>query len=713
MTKRNPWVFIYFEGVDTHMNLVENLDRVIIDRLDERFALQQDFTEYEEFTAAVPPDFSRPLNPEKVSHSSSVWLAEWKAEVDKRLLRQQFVFLVGAPGIGKTHYIALKKEDWLKRGEICKEHDGSSDEFFKQALADVLDEHLDELVEAKVWYLIMDEFHMMPVDLKRQLLQWVRSHPSVKLLMIGNRYDSVDIQLFTDIFDVLDPSNHLVCVRNDLQTFLAVKRAEIGSNGNFALFISIWLRVTRNLFGEELLSFRLFLPIKESFHHYDGGLVDKAAEILSGILRQKVPHNSREFAINIVGVILEAYKRAKYPNDATAPQLSEIWEDAFKRVFKNPIQIPSLGQDSATIRPTTLLVSAALCDRDGSSSSFPEFCHPERGYIPSFSHPTHKLLSWISYMYGRENHTFPMALGVKVFGRQGIIDFPLRFPVFPTGMEVITSAHNESSWRIACARVDISNLEAVIQVVIRGYMIRQSEAERKWKKESITDVEKFSKLVSLYPNFVSLTSDDNLHALLKLGDINFVANVLAQTRAKADVNDPSSPHFVAAWKLYSQLLPNDSSKITIKASTLAYPHLKAVIEFDLKNLLLWASTYAFASMEVVGDVAAFEEMLWGHLLYVSTLCERENKQMEDKKGVKNLLRLWCFLFAPLIQSLGGQNGMPYSQALTLASERYPPVTNWPKELKVFSKLLHDRATLVDLETIISCVDVLEENSALG
>ena len=704
MTKRNPWVFVYFEGVDTHMNLVENLDRVIFHDADVGPVEVMTEEDSEEFAVPTPPDFTKPLHG---TTAPSTWLAEWRATIDTRLLAQQFVFLVGAPGIGKTHYVNAKKEEWARRGEICKEHDGSSDEFFKQALADILDEHLNELVDANVWYLVMDEFHMMPVDLKRQLLQWVRSHPSVKLLMIGNRYDSVDMQLFREVFDVANPHSHLVCVRNDLVTFLRVKGSQIENDSNLALFASIWLRATRNLFGEELLSFRLFDKISDGYDNLEAGRLDYAVRILAKTLKQKIPHNPLSFAKEIVAEILEAYKQARYSSGSIdAPHPSAVWQDAFNRVFRHAISIPvTLSRDTPGISPWKLLVAAALCDRDGTCSSFPEFCHPERNYIPSsFSHPLHKLLSWISYMYAREQHVFPMQLGVRILATQGIVDFPLRFPVFPLGYA--SHPHKDSSWRIACAQVDVGNLEVVIRVVTRGYMIRHSEARRRWQKESITDVENFSKLVSIYPDFVNLTSDDNLHALLKLGDSTFVASVLAQTRARADFNDPSSPHFHAAWRLYRQLSFDDPTKVTLpnQGSTLGVVlHGNTTVEFDLKNLLLWAAKYAYAALEVQGKVSTFEDNLWSHLLHVSTLCEKEPD---------NLRRLWFFVFAPLVRSLG-KDGLPYRQAIVLARSRYPPIPSWPKELQILSKLLRDRATLVDLETISTCTDILTEDSAEG
>jgi hypothetical protein len=134
--------------------------------------------------------------------------------------------ILGAPGIGKSRFTKTSRKTWEGRNILVKIHDGSSHEFKNLALADILDKDLREIGNCEIWYLIMDEYHMMPTDLKEQLLNWVYVHANVHLLMIGNRYDSVDLELFTNCTHQ-DVSSIIVRARSSPDFFL----------GNLLLYI--------------------------------------------------------------------------------------------------------------------------------------------------------------------------------------------------------------------------------------------------------------------------------------------------------------------------------------------------------------------------------------------------------------------------------------------------------------------------------------------
>lgn len=119
--------------------------------------------------------------------------------------------MTGPAGIGKSYFI---KNKFLNNPKIQARYlqvtkDGSNDEFLTSTVGDVLQRDVTlRLQQAQRGserggkrrdrvLLVLDEYHMMPYELKRQLLAWAfNNQRKAVLLMISNRLDQHDLTLF-------------------------------------------------------------------------------------------------------------------------------------------------------------------------------------------------------------------------------------------------------------------------------------------------------------------------------------------------------------------------------------------------------------------------------------------------------------------------------------------------------------------------------------
>lgn len=119
--------------------------------------------------------------------------------------------VTGPAGIGKSYFI---KNKFLNNPKIQARYlqvtkDGSNDEFLTSTVGDVLQRDVTlRLQQAQRGsdrggkrrdrvLLVLDEYHMMPYELKRQLLAWAfNNQRKAVLLMISNRLDQHDLTLF-------------------------------------------------------------------------------------------------------------------------------------------------------------------------------------------------------------------------------------------------------------------------------------------------------------------------------------------------------------------------------------------------------------------------------------------------------------------------------------------------------------------------------------
>ncbi len=176
-----------------------------------------------------------------------------------------------------------------------------------------------------MFLLIVDEFHMMTYDQKVALLDWFQRggfggfNIEFRLLMISNRFDQDDLQIFEKILCAGDSHAtkfHIVNCRGSVERFFSdeVFGKEFSENSvenmQIKKFFTLWMRSTRNLFGEELMSLRL----KKDIHEYVRRFVQTGESIeedITRLLQNKVPHLTRNFCSKYVKEFMKRFGEEK------------------------------------------------------------------------------------------------------------------------------------------------------------------------------------------------------------------------------------------------------------------------------------------------------------------------------------------------------------------------------------------------------------------
>lgn len=131
--------------------------------------------------------------PELKANFTTKLEAEWEPQVRYALVSTSAIgtlLLISAPGAGKTYLL----NELRKECEGVQIIDASS-----ETLMDVsLESWLNDEVRESVGVLVVDEYHWLDDEPKRELFQWVarrQREQELKIVMIGNRYKAYDGKL--------------------------------------------------------------------------------------------------------------------------------------------------------------------------------------------------------------------------------------------------------------------------------------------------------------------------------------------------------------------------------------------------------------------------------------------------------------------------------------------------------------------------------------
>ena len=189
--------------------------------------------------------------------------------IESMLAGAHHLSLVGPPGIGKTESIkkAIKRWETPVRATIYV--DGSNDVFVRHAIADVLNRKLAKHANVEQCLLCCDEWHMMSRDQKIQVLLWAQ-YTRVRLVLIANRSDSEDVDLFDEFFR--EEACTMVFCRGTVAWFFEVFSSFFADDSYRTRcerrFFTLWMRCTRNLFGEEMMTLRLRKELSADVQRY-------------------------------------------------------------------------------------------------------------------------------------------------------------------------------------------------------------------------------------------------------------------------------------------------------------------------------------------------------------------------------------------------------------------------------------------------------------
>jgi hypothetical protein len=186
--------------------------------------------------------------------------------------------------VSQTHFIRAQLKEAVRKDSrlSVRELDGSNDIFTMVAISDWLEANVP-LHSPCV--LLCDEYHMMSRPLKEQMLQWCATNRWLRLVMISNRYDTSDVELFRQHLCpvVVDSEAHVDstsgCIVHARGSIAAIMKKGVLPHlrtepradrtvaaGRTLLLCFIWLQTTSGLLGDELWSLRYFNDECPLFH---------------------------------------------------------------------------------------------------------------------------------------------------------------------------------------------------------------------------------------------------------------------------------------------------------------------------------------------------------------------------------------------------------------------------------------------------------------
>jgi hypothetical protein len=224
-------------------------------------------------------------------------------------------------------------------------------------------------------------------------------------------------------------------------------------------FTIAFFNAARCLFGEEVVSLRMVARFRAARH---------SASDLARELQHKIPSlgafTCSEFANALLQIIheLKTGQTDSVMSPATSP---------FRLLVK-----------TALLKDTPLLCSyAEFCQRLGTDASVPSH----------MVHPLLRLAAWVHMVY--EYHSLPVP-DVTPLYKLAVID-QVGFPLVLRGEEA-------DLWRCEAfsRRGDLSNLLWLADSMKKGFSIDFKAVRDTWRRYFLTDVGRFSSLVSLAPN---------------------------------------------------------------------------------------------------------------------------------------------------------------------------------------------------------------------
>eukprot|EP01012_Entosiphon_sulcatum_P053954 TRINITY_DN7435_c0_g1_i2.p1 TRINITY_DN7435_c0_g1~~TRINITY_DN7435_c0_g1_i2.p1 ORF type:complete len:3926 (-),score=589.68 TRINITY_DN7435_c0_g1_i2:12-11789(-) len=186
-------------------------------------------------------------------------------------------------------------------------------------------------------------------------------------------------------------------------------------------YLKLWSVTTRNLFGDELLTFQRTAVLTETLTILeDSARIAEATEKLTALLRQDVPYLPLYFCQRLVAAIVSRILAEQPIYESQRQLLFSDLDNRYSDVTSAPIT-----------DVVELLLQAALClITDPDCLSYPDFVSK---VIPSpaTQHPANKILAWIYYMFCRNAQPIGLAKRNAIYAcivQNKIRDLPGRFP---------------------------------------------------------------------------------------------------------------------------------------------------------------------------------------------------------------------------------------------------------------------------------------------
>ena len=424
-TARNFWSWISFQGSSAAWLWPEILDRVV-NRDAEGGAADDRLDTIRVRFEGGTVQFDRSCKAAKTSYEE-----QWEGSLAKALEdpTKSRVLVVGSPGIGKTYHLdEMRRKN--KRGMKPLRLDGSDDRFTRTALVDVLDQEVDP---KGLTLLIMDEFHMLHIELKRQLLEWHATRMNVRLVMLANRFSDEDKSLFESSSDTETVMVH-ACgnVKKSLEQAAIVMHAKRGGLADSSFeawlgersqvgdgearqlhFCYIWLKAASGVFGPDMLSRRLLdvsSPIFDVMSLGDNSSTPNAVLLRDEMQKwRRTINRDNTFSKEVVDAVLAVYtKTVREAVDAARESRELPRREVHEKVMlasRRSVAEFCRNERNAGSHAVRIIVGAALVEEGDAALSFPEFVlppvhstqRPPLSKNPFQLHPFARLACWVVY----------------------------------------------------------------------------------------------------------------------------------------------------------------------------------------------------------------------------------------------------------------------------------------------------------------------------
>jgi hypothetical protein len=610
-----------------------------------------------------------------------------------------FVLIVGEPGLGKTEALNGYKKSFARRSpdHMCVDFDGSSTDLVKSSVTDLLCTRLQPFLDRKkVCLLVVDEYHFMNMDQKEQLMRFInQATGSLAVVMISNRYEQADLELFARTFAKFNKDTNVLAVRNSLPMILPSCGEALHS------FLKPWCRVTRNLFGEALLSFRFIKQVTQCYLEHQKSLRSSACyQGFAKLLQNKETMITATFALSFVE---EFFARLHEPRD-------------FVR------HAPSLTHQTPAKNIVVLLLAAAWVDHDQNDESdaatYPEYSTRLLRNFYSY-HPVVRLLGWVQYKFARalrfcpEQHLaaateFVQGLfsveKLRLLSLHVIQDSPGRFPSIHLqrhggGVDALTSC------QIVSQTVDPTDLVAVRRVIARGFAVDETTIQRVLAVNHVTDYQAFCALLDRYSAAIEFVCDENLCSLIELetgSNLFLTWKTLTLARLQPVTQEKFDPRKTAQWKLYRTRRASPEHARLEEQRLVIVDSAMEKTEFDLEEILLWASKHAHAKTQVESNLlssvnSAFQDDLKSLIWRLGgSISPSDFGASHTSKPATKVISLAMNTFAHFVRTLE----LPAPLTLLLAASQHPPSSEWTPLVKALSHLWAGYCTADTAEALL-------------
>ena len=692
VTKDLPYTYVFFEDLNVSHNVPEMIDRIRVtsDYESRMEAVQQNGNNLAnihemKYNHSVPKDQKVPIGIQGVEDylsSNCSFSATWRQDTQQKFaLEIRVISMQGPPGTGKS----FEAGKLLKPGSTSY-FDCSSDCTLRRALQDVLKSRI-QIDKDKSFTLFADEFHYMNREQKSQLLQFVAEYPNMKLVLIANRSDSTDMEMLKRYFGT---NYSVVLCRETFRGLMSVYMPDFNWNeASTADKLSyrwywIWFNSTRNLFGDLMMTHRLFEDVKQML---DEILKDNniAAE-LAKLLKKKNPTLMRNFCLQYVDTLITLFKEEKrmiQNGNPSHEQLVQRYNDV------------KLTKETSLI--SLLVKISLLVDPNEENKSCPDHCSG----IPK-AHEYHllqKFYTWIINRLVQSNVAIDESMDTiiqNILLRHDVCDVPTKFPRFD--ITSVATSTDLRSCKVFCRDIDPSDPELIKMHIVRGDAFDPTKVHDYLQKHPTSDVAGITSLAHTYPPILAAIPKENLYALLNMGDsaLALAESVLKYFSPAAD--DSKDPYYTAAWKFYRQQkidsktckFENNDDPMVLNVNSESFSGMPKINRIDL---LAWAAKYATNLVDVSCDVQEFQSAIQADLVAVTSNLA--------KTGEHNhiIIELWSKLFAPLATVGESTGGLSYETGLLIASAYYPPLTDWEPTLKILSELQYNTLTREELDLL--------------